>query len=721
MPTYFRPRERAPLAPTCRRPRALRPRLVALAIVALFVGGPLLLGHFGTGLNSGATVPTFSRGLPHPEFGPAHAPAHPGVAPPRPSGVSPYTFHTTEPAPAGVTDYGVDASQVPYSYTTPVFLGTVSIRNLTTFESGAGPSAYYMTFQLNVVVRFTNGPNELDYWIQDVVSLNTSVKDVGFLDNVWNLSSSAGQLGPSDLSGNGTTNTVGSTTWYADGAPFGLPGNYVTLHYPATISVRVVSSDIAGTPHVAFEYQDGFGWVSYDNVSFNSARGYADHGFYVTGTRYAPIGIFFDAEFDFTGPSSGGAASNDLLSNLNMTLDRWNGHNYQAVANAYNFGSNTGELLQNYVSSRAVGAADGTLYAHEVNGAGTLGLLYDDRNVSFLNASAPTVAVGTLYVGGTPHSYIGGDVNLTLGPGTYALRLDGPSGVVTSLNITLGRGEYRAITLAQPLVFVATFTPMGLPPGTPWSVDASGVVHTGNATSLAFNETNGTYSFIVGPVPGFVAALWVGTFVVAGVSETIVINFTRSLYAIDFASLNRPSGAFWGVTIGADSSTSNGSTLVLREPNGTYTFRVTTNFRYEVTPASAMLVVAGGSIVTSVSFALRAGYLTGVVAPFSAIVTVDGNPIGAPGGVFNATVLPGTHTIAASAAGFVSYSANETVTAGNATDVTITLKDLATPSTTPAATGPLPSWAFVGVVIAVVVAAAVVAGAYVASRRPRHP
>ncbi|MCI4350209.1 MAG: carboxypeptidase-like regulatory domain-containing protein [Thermoplasmata archaeon] len=375
-------------------------------------------------------------------------------------------------------------------------------------------------------------------------------------------------------------------------------------------------------------------------------------------------------------------------------------------------------VLQNFVSSRAVGAADGTLSAHEVNGTGLLGLLYDARNVSILNASIPTVPAGTLYVGGTPHAYVGNDVNLTLGPGTYHLRLDGPAGTVTSLNVSVYRGEYLAIVLARPSYYVATFTAVGLPGGTPWSVTASGVVQSGMSSSLVFNETNGTYTFVVAPVAGYVAAIWAGTFVVNGTNTLHVVNFSAFLYMVDFVSENRPANLAWTIAIGGSQATGTGTTLGLHEPNGTFTYIVTTENRYEASPAAGTLTVAGAGASTSVSFALRPGYLTGSVAPLAAVVTIDGSAIATADGVFNVTLAPGPHTITASATGFQPFFANESVTPGNATDVPITLAALPAPDDGSTASS-LPSWAFVGVGIAVVAGAVIVGGAYVVSRRHR--
>jgi hypothetical protein len=189
------------------------------------------------------------------------------------------------------------------------------------------------------------------------------------------------------------------------------------------------------------------------------------------------------------------------------------------------------------------------------------------------------------------------------------------------------------------------------------------------------------------------------------------------LYPVDFVSLNRPTGILWSVSIGADSVAGTSTTLTLHEPNGTFAFNVTTGNRFEVAPQSATVTVAGTIAGASISFALRPGYLTGLITPLSAVVNVDGALITTPGGSFNATLLPGTHSIEATAAGYVAFFANETVTPGNATDVPITLEALPASSPSPSSTA-LPSWALLGLLLAVLVAGAIVGVAYLVSRRP---
>src|SRR5712692_1965552 len=177
-----------------------------------------------------------------------------------------------------------------------------------------------MTFQLNTVLVLARGGANYSYWIQNIASIDSSANSIGWIDNIWNLSSSTAGLQTTELSGNGTVNFASGFNWYADSPSFPYPGNGVTLAYPSVVAIRSVASTIAGIPYVGFEYNDGYGWVTYDNVTFNYMGGATNFGFVVNGYAYTPIGIFYDAEWDYAGSGQG---QYNKLSDLNMSLAYW--------------------------------------------------------------------------------------------------------------------------------------------------------------------------------------------------------------------------------------------------------------------------------------------------------------------------------------------------------------------------------------------------------------
>ncbi len=157
-------------------------------------------------------------------------PSHLGSVPASSAQVNPFSYYTKEPAPMGVTDFGIGAHGKPYAYQTKEFLGVANITSLSTYNASlpAG-SRHWMSFQMNVVQAFVYFGTTYVYWIQDVAKVNTSTNYFSFIDNVWNLSSTAANVYASTLSGNGSVASSSGRGYYFDYAS-SLPGNNVSLN-----------------------------------------------------------------------------------------------------------------------------------------------------------------------------------------------------------------------------------------------------------------------------------------------------------------------------------------------------------------------------------------------------------------------------------------------------------------------------------------------------------
>jgi hypothetical protein len=365
-----------------------------------------------------------------------------------PSIVNPKGSYSSEPAPMGVGDFGVTPSSTAYTYSSSAFVGTVQIRSISANAGTGGLGGNWVSFQLNVVLVLTHGGYTTAFWIQDVPLLNTSTRQIWFENNIWNLTNSYLQLTSGALSGNGSIYSCGTgfpvyCAYYADGPSSAYAGNGVTLAYPVNVSVEVVSSVLSGLPHVGFAYNDGHGWVTYDNVTFPWARGWTDSGFVVNGSSYNPFGTYYDAEMVYGGPGGGSTASNQA-SNMTISLLDDNGHNFQAVSNAWDFGGDTAETVSSVLESVASGPSPGPPAALVRAGPGGLGTLYGRSNVAIVNLSSP-VRNGVLLVNGSSTSFRGKVANITLAPGAYHLVLRNGTRAVAAWNLTLSAGEYLAL------------------------------------------------------------------------------------------------------------------------------------------------------------------------------------------------------------------------------------------------------------------------------------
>ena len=392
---------------------------------------------------------------------------------PSASGVDVYSLHSSEPAPMGIADYGIGSSGA-YGYSTSSFLGIARVYSLTTQNLTGDPS---MSFQLNAVLEFTtNNGQQFVYWIQDVAQYYTNNSAIYFLDNVWNLSSSSAQMSSSGILGNGQVTTYsGGRSYYYDRA--NTYSDYLSL--PNLIGFKVDSSiNSQNEPQVSFEYNYQGSWQTYDTVSFPELTSPSlDAGFVVDGTRYNPYRTFYDAEL-ILGGESGGWNTTDIQSNVELQLQFWNGHNFQEIYNAYNFGSNTAEGISNVESHGYYLYANGSLEAQILSGAGGLGKLYDQTQVSMISVQS-NISSGSLYMIndsysstglGTGYQFTGGDVNVTVAPGTYAVYLYNSNGVlVANANETLTAGQYLPlqVTSSSSIPITLSYSTVGGSPLSP--------------------------------------------------------------------------------------------------------------------------------------------------------------------------------------------------------------------------------------------------------------
>ncbi len=492
---------------------------------------------------------------------------------PQGTGVNPYLYHSAEPAPLGITDYGIDGADNPFVYSTAAFAGQVQIDSLYSYNASLSNS-HQIGFQLNVNMYLAGGSTVYVYWVQDVAILNVSTGRVLFLDNVWNSSSPGAGLTTTSLAGNGTIAISGSTTFYYDFAASSLPGEFAALSLPANVTMEVVASDEAGIPTVEFEYNDGFGWVTYDNVRFPSSAGFRDFGFLVDGYGYKPDGAYYDAELILGGPG-GGSQTTISSAHVELWLYFWNGYNFQEVVNAYNFGSDTAEGLNNGLSAGYYYLRNGSLFAQVTNASGSLGVLYDHTFVGTVNITTP-VDAGELYINGTDYGpFYGYDANVTVGPGTYVFSIYLHGSLVASKTATVGRGQYVPLRIGFGSLFTVTFLESGLPAGTAWTVTLGTVTLNSTGGSIAFTEPNGTFSYSVGPVSGYTVTPRVGSVVVSGSSVTQDLTWSMQQFVVTFVEAGLPVGTGWSVTLQGSTASSSTTSIELTEVAGSYSYSIT--------------------------------------------------------------------------------------------------------------------------------------------------
>jgi Thermopsin len=633
------------------------------------------------------------------------------------SQVDPLTGHSGEPAPMGIADFGVTgvgAGSHAYEYATSSFLGTAAVDSMNlAIGSGATPDTL-VAFELNAVIVLRLGGQNYSYWIQNGLHVNTTTDEYTIGGAyVWNFSSPGAHFSSSEVRGNASSVLSGDTYYFIPtGCTF--PGECSTIAFPATLEGRINLTESGGFPALTYAYNLGSGWVTYDTVSFLHMADAALEGFVVNGFAPTPYAtqLYYDAEWDWVG-AGGGSSGKDRGSDLDLSLQFWNGHNYQAVPSAWDFGGDTGESSYNVTDSLDVSDAAGSPYAHLASGSGTLGVLYNQTSVGFLNVTTPGVSAGTLLVDGAPTAFNASVANLTLAPGTYTVSLAGFSNATE--RVTIAPGETHALDLSG--AGWTSFTETGLPAGTAWRLTIDGVNRSSTAPTLAFNLPNGTYSILYGAVAGYVRNSDDPTSVLVPTSGSLAIVWGPFFFAVSVSESGLPSGTEWWVNTSGLLARGSTDSIEVPAPNGSTPFTTGAPYEFLADPATGLInVTAGIAAPLVIAFAYRSTYIAGTISPTDAQVTIGGVAQTVTRSAFNDSVIPGTYTLVASATGFLTKTIDVNATPGNTTEepVVLTAVSSSNANSTSAGTFGLSTLEIVGIVVVVIV---VIAAVVIARRR----
>ncbi len=154
--------------------------------------------------------------------------------------------------------------------------------------------------------------------------------------------------------------------------------------------------------------------------------------------------------------------------------------------------------------------------------------------VMFAETGLPSGTSWSVTLGGVPHTSGTSTITFSEPNGTYAYSVGSASGYTASPSsgsVTVngaGVSTSIAFTAVPPPKYDVTFTETSLPAGTSWSVTLAGTTHTSTASTIAFSEPNGTYSYTVGAVAGYTANTASGTITVNGQAVSKAITFSAT-------------------------------------------------------------------------------------------------------------------------------------------------------------------------------------------------
>jgi YVTN family beta-propeller protein len=302
--------------------------------------------------------------------------------------------------------------------------------------------------------------------------------------------------------------------------------------------------------------------------------------------------------------------------------------------------------------------------------------------------------------------------------GSYNYSVESSSGYVASPatgSVTVG-GQVGNVLLRFALPYAVTFLESGLPSGTTWSVTLGGTRQFSNSTSTSFAEINGTYSFSLGTITGYVVNPASGSLTVNGGADTIPVGYsTQPTYAVVFVETGLPAGTYWSVNLSGSPGYSTSTSLQLLEPDGSYTWEAVASVNGSSVSTSGSLTVNGKNVDVGVAFSLPSVLLTflaiGLTSGTNWSVTLTG-PVpgessngltrwsdGTPSVSFR--VAPGTYTYATTASGYPAVLGTVDVSSISSATVRVSFVPITSPPPTPASP-PVAGWA-VGVGLGFVV------------------
>jgi Thermopsin len=486
--------------------------LVALAVSTSGGGSPMSgrsqVPSSGANAREASPPPPGSSAVASPLVGPTVVTAFPPRAPATP--------YAPGGRPMGITDLG-DAPNGTVSYSAPSFEGTATLGSISVCAASSPCGSTSLSFQLNLNFGFVDRGKWYDYWVQDVAIVDTSdARVTEVADNIWNFSRTGATMYASSVAGAGSVFSYSSSLAYYG---FAVATSAALASFTLTVNASVTPS---GLPSVTFLYDLGTGPVAYDNVTFPFATHLvASYDFVVNGTTPNPYGLAYDAEWVLGGPG-GGSSTIDIASDLELALAEWNGHNYESVGDAVDYGSDTGETITQASVSEAAAGGSGTLAAQIVPGTETYGTLWTLATVARVTVQGPEVCNATLEPGAGSVPYLAGNATLLLQPGTLAFAV-ACNGISQSLGAeTLVAGTTTALSLVGWTTLI--FASSGLPRGDAWGASfGAGSIAAASANLTAFLPP-GSYAYRIeaGP-PGYLPVPSAGAVTVPTSGATVPV------------------------------------------------------------------------------------------------------------------------------------------------------------------------------------------------------
>ncbi len=320
--------------------------------------------------------------------------------------------------------------------------------------------------------------------------------------------------------------------------------------------------------------------------------------------------------------------------------------------------------------------------------------------------------IGYNIKGGTAETQIShyvhnGTYNLT---GNSALRRF----ILYPYKYTFGiNGEELVLNLSFLYAYPILFEEKGLPAGTPWYLNISNIMPSGIITQKDFTVMvpNGTHAYsLATSLKIYSPVNHTSSFQVSGKNFTEIVDFYLVTYGVTVKETGLYNGTEWYIVNSTGSKVSSqSSTIVLKLPNGTYSYNITTLNNYYMLENSFSFVIHGKNQTVHIDY-FHYAYVLGKTIPHNANVVINGKTYNFQGGNVNVSLKAGYYTLKVTENGYNYYYKDFSVRPGQIENIG-TVKLTKIPTLTPTF-----YYIFYGALIAAIVAM-VLAGVYFAVKK----
>lgn len=232
-------------------------------------------------------------------------------------------------------------------------------------------------------------------------------------------------------------------------------------------------------------------------------------------------------------------------------------------------------------------------------------------SVTFTESGLPASTNWSVTLGSSSENSTGTSIVFTEPNGTYSFHLGIVPGFtpspVSGSKVVNGADVSVSVVFTQ-VTYAVTFTESNLPASTSWAVTIDATTHSSTSTHVVFNEPNGTYTYTIPIVSGYVPGAESGTITVNGAATGASVVFTQVLYTVTFTESGLPArgiSSHWAVAFGGTLESTNSTSIHFPADNGSHTYLVRGPAGFEVSATLApegTITVNGGSVSQPVTF-----------------------------------------------------------------------------------------------------------------------